>query len=80
MVDATIEGSLRIVPGYHTFQVDRKIWALRQIYSADSMDIVSTIRTTSGTIEILVDVSFGSEVPCVLTAGLVSDTMLVIRR
>lgn len=68
MMYSAIERSHRIVSGHHAFQIDREVRSLRKVHRTDGVNVVSAIWATSWTIEVLIDVSLGCQIPCVLSA------------
>ena len=66
MVNPTVKRPYRIVSGNHAFEIDREVWSFAQVHGTDSMYVVATIRAASWTIDILVDVRLGCDIPGVL--------------
>ena len=67
VVDASSKGSQRIVSRDETLDANGVIRTLTQIGSANGMNVVAAIRLADCTGQALIDVSFGSEKPSVLS-------------
>jgi hypothetical protein len=65
MMNTTIEGSHGIVQSNHALKIDREIGLLRQIDSADGMNVVSTILSTCWSVGALIDICLRRQIPCV---------------